>query len=76
MGNNRFVDLKELSDEELLKLKEELEQEIADYEDDLYDDSVSSEYKSEIRNSDLPFAEDKLDYVNMLVSSRGLLLTK
>ena len=69
---NRFKDFRQLSDEELLKTKKELESEIADYENDLDDNSISSSEKSEIRNSDLPYAKDKLAYIEMLIESRGL----
>ena len=69
---NRFKDYRQLSDEELLKTKKELEGEIADYENDLDDNSISSSEKSEIRNSDLPYAKDKLAYIEMLIESRGL----
>ena len=73
---NRFQYLEELNDETLLKELEDIKEEIASYEDKLYEGTASSEELSEIRNSDLPYAEDKLDYPNMIASSRGLLITK
>ena len=73
---NRFGYFKQMSDEDILKVRDELEKEVAGYEDDLLDDSIGSEEKSEIRNSDLPYAREQLDYVNGVVDSRGLLMRK
>ena len=69
---NRFNDYRQLSDEELIKTKKDLEDEIEDYENDLEDNSISSSEKSEIRNSDLPYAKDRLEYINMLIQSKVL----
>ena len=73
---NRFGYFKQMSDEDILKVRDELEKEISDYEDELLDDSIGSEEESEIRNSDLPYAREQLDYVNGVVDSRGLLMRK
>ena len=69
---NRFHHIEELSDEEILKLKEEIQKEIDDYKEKVYDKSTSSEELSEISNSDLPYAEDQMDYINMVIDKRGL----
>ena len=73
---NRFGYFKQMSDEDILKVRDELEREISEYEDELLDDSLRSDEKSEIRNSDLPYAREQLDYVNGVIDSRGLLMRK
>ena len=64
---NRFGYLREHMDE-LESIKQALEQEIDEYYDDLNNDSIGSEQKSEIRNSDLPYTQEKLNYINDLLS--------
>ncbi len=73
---NRFGYLEQLDDEALMTELEETKEEIARCEDALYDGTASGEELSEIRNSDLPYAEDKLDYLNMIAGKRGLIKTK
>ncbi len=70
---NRFGYFKQMNDEDILKVKAELEKEIADYEVDLDDTTISNAQKSEIRNSDLPYAREQLEYVNIIVDERGLI---
>ena len=52
----RFGYFRNMSSEDLLKVRDELEKEIADYEDQLLEDDMNSEQRSEILNSDLPYA--------------------
>lgn len=59
---NRFKYLKELSNEELLKEKEELEEELYDIENR----EVPSQAKTE-RENDKYYAEEKLWYINNLL---------
>ena len=72
----RFGYFRNMSSEDLLKVRDELEKEIADYEDQLLEDDMNSEQRSEILNSDLPYAREQLDYVNYIVDMRGLVKTK
>ena len=69
---NRFGYFRAMSPEELLKVRDELEKEISEYEDKLLENNISSEERSEILNSDLPYAREQLDYVNDIVDMRGL----
>lgn len=69
---NRFGYFRAMSPEDLLKVRDELEKEISEYEDKLLENNISSEERSEILNSDLPYAREQLDYVNDIVDMRGL----
>ena len=69
---NRFGYFRAMSPEDLLKVRDELEKEISEYEDKLLENNISSEERSEILNSDLPYAREQLDYVNDIVDLRGL----
>ena len=72
----RFGHFRNMSPEDLLKVRDELESEVASYEDQLLENDISSEQRSEILNSDLPYARDQLDYVNYIVDMRGLVKNK
>ena len=69
---NRFGYFRAMSPEDLLKVRDELEKEISEYEDKLLENNISSEERSEILNSDLPYAREQLDYVNDIVDMRDL----
>ena len=72
---NRFGYFRQMTDEDILKVREALKQEIAEYEDDLDNPSIGSAQKSEIRNSDLPYSEQQLEYVESVIKERGLIQT-
>ena len=68
---NRFKYMREYSTEELEALKEELAQNINVYLRKRTDNSVSSEEKSEIINSDLVYDRQRVAYINDLLNERG-----
>lgn len=73
---NRFGYFEELDDEELLAVREEIKTEIENLNERLSDPRLTGEAKSEIDNSDIHFEEEKLAYVEEIISSRGLNRTK
>ena len=69
---NRFKYLREYSTEDLEALKEELARDIETYLKKLTDDSISSEEKSEILNSDLIYDRQRIAYINNLLKEREI----
>ena len=67
---NRFGYLKELDDESLIIKKEEILSEIEYLMTVLNNENTSPEEKSEIRNSDLKYERDRLEYINHLILDR------
>ena len=67
---NRFGNLRELSDEKLLLLKKEKEQEKNSINEDLEDPKVSSQEKTELRN-ELRYIHDVLRFVEYIQNERN-----
>lgn len=74
--NNRFGYLKELDDEDLLAVREEIKTEINNLNERLADPVLTGEAKSEIENSDIYNEEEKLAYLEEIITSRGLEKTR
>ena len=66
---NRFGYYRNNSNEELEIEKKRIVSEI-DYLLHILDSNVSFEQKSEIRNSDLKFERDKLEYIDIIMKER------
>ena len=66
---NRFGYYRNNSNEELEIEKKQIVSEI-DYLLHILDSNVSFEQKSEIRNSDLKFERDKLEYIDIIMEER------
>lgn len=66
----RFEELDDLSIDELLKLEESIVEDTEHLLRVLDDPNASTEQKSEIRNSDLKFNREQLEYIKNLVSSK------
>lgn len=69
---NRFGYLKELDNESLNRKKEEIINEIEYLMAVLNNPNTSQEEKSEIKNSDLKYERDRLEYINFLVLDRNI----
>ena len=67
---NRFGYLRELSIKELEELKESLIQDTEYLLKVLDDQNASSEQKSEIKNSDLKFNREQLEYIEEVLKSK------
>ena len=67
---NRFGYLREKSVEELQVFKEQLISEINYLSFVINDKNASSNLKSEIKNSDLKFEEERLEYVEYLLQEK------
>ena len=67
---NRFGYLREKSVEELQVFKEQLISEINYLSFVINDKNASSNLKSEIKNSDLKFEEERLEYVEYLLKEK------
>lgn len=72
MNENRWKYLEELDDDILLDEIEKSRNEIDNLIEALEDPDTNSNEKSEIRNSDLPYEEEKLQVMEAIARSRGL----
>ena len=72
MNENRFKFLLDLSDDELISAKEHLEEELENDRETANSPSISSDHRSELLNSDIPYEEEKLDAINAILSDRGI----
>ena len=76
MNENRWKYLEELDDDILLDEIEKSRNEINNLIETLEDPDTNSNEKSEIRNSDLPYEEEKLQVMEAIARSRGLIKTR
>ena len=65
---NRFSDYRDLDKAGLEKEKENLKKELSEYYEELENPSMNGNQRSEMLNSDIPFARDRLEYVEYLLS--------
>jgi len=72
MEYERWKYLEELDDDVLLAEIDKSRDEIDSMIETLDDPDASSNEKSEIRNSDLPYEEEKLQVMESIARSRGL----
>ena len=73
MEYERWKYLEELDDDVLLAEIDKSRDEIDSMIETLDDPDASSNEKSEIRNSDLPYEEEKLQVMESIARSRGLI---
>lgn len=76
MNENRWKYLEELDDDILLDEIEKSRNEINNLIEALEDPDTNSNEKSEIRNSDLPYEEEKLQVMEAIARSRGLIKSR
>ena len=69
---NRFKYLTEYTDEELVKELDEAQDDLDYMKRQVRRGNIKSSQASEFERSDIPYREDQISFINMLIQQRGI----